>query len=420
MERTFIIGLLQNIVVLLSFSLLYDMFWLGKKQNKTVAFKAMYGFVTAAFGLLLILMPWNLATGVFFDSRSILLSVAALFLGFVPSAIAAVLLALYRMSFGGPGVYMGVAVIISSVAIGLLWRYFRPQWELRKYSELLLLGLSTHIVMMACTFLLPTSIRASTAQNIAPYVLIVYPLGTLLLGLLMLKQRKNNKNEIALVESEKELKKFASHLQHVREEERMLLAREIHDDLGQSLVALKIDLGLLKRNCEELAQKEDAQFLGSQLNRSLKLVDDTIKSSRRIMSNLRPELLDILGLISAIRQLTIDFSARYEIECDYFCELEDVDVDLERSLAIFRIAQEALNNVAKHAMATKVKISIFSAEKGYIMQIEDNGLGFDSELSAHNESYGLIGMKERAVMLGAELNFRSVKNKGTLIELHFL
>lgn len=102
MEKSFIIGLLQNIVVLLSFSLLYDMFWLGKKRENRFSFKVLYGFVIAAFGVLLILMPWNLATGVFFDSRSILLSVAALFLGFVPSVIAAILLALYRISFGGP------------------------------------------------------------------------------------------------------------------------------------------------------------------------------------------------------------------------------------------------------------------------------------------------------------------------------
>lgn len=419
MERSFIIGLLQDIVVLLSFSLLYDMFWLGKVRPKTYWFKLLYGFVTAAFGLLLILMPWNLATGIFFDSRSILLSVAALFLGFIPSVVAAILLALYRMSFGGPGVYMGVAVILSSVAVGLLWRYFRPQWELRKVPELLYLGLTTHVVMMLCTFFLPLSLRVHTAQTIAPYVLIVYPLGTLLLGLLMLKQLKNRKNELALVDSEKELKKFASHLQHIREEERMLLAREIHDDLGQSLVALKIDLGLLKRNCVEMGNNKQPEVLSEHLDRSLKLLDETIKSSRRIMSNLRPELLEIVGLPMSLRQLTLDFTNRYHIVCDYDTDVEDIGIDLDRSLAVFRIVQEALSNVAKHALPTQVNVSFKKYEGGFLIRVSDNGKGFDTRVAAKHESYGLIGMKERTVMLGAELKINSSVNQGTVVEIFF-
>lgn len=420
MEKSFFISLVQNIVVLLSFSLLFDVFWLGKKRDKTIVFKLMYGLVTAAFGLLLILMPWNLSTGIFFDTRSILLSVSALFLGFIPSAIAAVVLALYRISFGGDGVYMGVAVILSSVAIGLLWRKFRPQWEQRRYRELLMLGLFTHIAMLGCTIFLPSDMRARILQHIAPYVLLVYPLGTLLLGLLMLKQRKNKTNELALADSEKELKKFASHLQEIREEERMLLAREIHDDLGQSLVALKIDLGLLKRNCIEMGNAENTAVLSEQLERSLKLVDETIKTSRRIMSNLRPELLDMVGLPSAIRQLTIDFMQRYKIECVYLCEIDSLDIELSRALAAFRIVQEALNNIAKHAMATQVIVSFINTENGYLISISDNGNGFDIKASEKKESYGLIGMKERAVMLGAELKIKSANDVGTTIEISFM
>ncbi len=222
----------------------------------------------------------------------------------------------------------------------------------------------------------------------------------------------------ALRDSQEQLKNFAAHLQNVREEERILLAREIHDELGQILVAIKIDLGLLKHKVfDNIDRKKDIE-LKMLYEHLSNLVGNTIKTSRRIMTDLRPELLDILGLVDAMRSHANSFQERHSIECVFESAVQSIDIDAQRSVAIFRILQESLTNIAKHAMATQVSIRLGINEKDRLfLEIKDNGKGFDLEKKRKNESYGLIGMKERAYLLGGDLFVLSSPGKGTTVRI---
>jgi len=223
--------------------------------------------------------------------------------------------------------------------------------------------------------------------------------------------------EDALRESKEQLKKFAAHLQNVREEERILLAREIHDELGQILVAVKIDMGLLRKNVVNNSDKVYSEQVLVKFNELSKLIDTTIQTARKIMTDLRPEVLDMLGFVDAVKQHLNNFHERYNVDCIFESTIDDVNLGSQQAVALFRIIQEALNNIAKHAKATEVRITLNNKEDLLLLQVIDNGVGFDQTLSKRTDSYGLIGMKERVYLLEGKLNITSEINKGTLVEV---
>lgn len=223
--------------------------------------------------------------------------------------------------------------------------------------------------------------------------------------------------EIALNKSEKLLRKFASHLQNVREEEKVALAREIHDDLGQTLVALKIDMGLLKSRIDKLNDTNDSKAISQNFNDIVNLIDKTIKTARRIMTGLRPEVLEINGFASAATSYIREFEERHQISCEFISQISDIEMNLQQSLVLFRILQESLNNVAKHSKATSVKIYFKNESNKLILEIADNGIGFDKNNSGRKDSYGMIGMKERAVLLNGELDIISEIGKGSTVRV---
>lgn len=224
-------------------------------------------------------------------------------------------------------------------------------------------------------------------------------------------------SEIALNKSEELLRKFASHLQNVREEEKVALAREIHDDLGQTLVALKIDIGMLKNHINKSDAPNNDELIKNGFGNILRLTERTIKTVRGIMNGLRPELLELNGFISAATSLLQEFEERYQIVCEFNPESINLTLDSQQSLAFFRILQESLNNVAKHAKATKVRVQIKQVSDKLVMEIIDNGIGFDISNKSRNDSYGMLGMKERAVLLGGELEITSNPGDGTCVKL---
>lgn len=227
---------------------------------------------------------------------------------------------------------------------------------------------------------------------------------------------ERKKSQIALRESREQLKKFAAHLQFIREEERVSLSREIHDELGQILVAIKFDLGMLKQKALKSADKKELE-LYEHLSR---LVDSTLTTARRIMTDLRPELLDMLGFVDALKSHVKSFIERQHIECVFESQITDLEIDTERSVALFRIFQESLNNILKHAKATKIIIKLDKQnENNYYLEIIDNGCGFDVSRKSRSDSYGLIGMRERAYLLDADLNISSTPNVGTTIRIDF-
>jgi len=221
----------------------------------------------------------------------------------------------------------------------------------------------------------------------------------------------------ALSQSQEQLKKFAAHLQNVREEERVLLAREIHDELGQILIAIKIDMGMLKQNVLKGISKEHSEGVLSKFDVLFSLVDNTIKTARKIMTDLRPEVLDLLGFIETIKQHLIAFQERYKIACHFDNTITSLELDSQQSVALFRIIQEALNNVAKHSRATELRVIFEHKENKLILEIVDNGIGFDENHKKNADSYGLIGMKERVFLLDGELTIKGKKNLGTSIKV---
>jgi len=220
-----------------------------------------------------------------------------------------------------------------------------------------------------------------------------------------------------LNKSEEQLRKFASNLQNVREEEKVALAREIHDDLGQTLVALKIDMGLLKNKVIKSKTSGGSEDILVKFDHILTLIDTTIKTARRIMNGLRPELLEMNGFVATATSYLREFEDRNQIRSEFSSEISNIEMDSQQSLAFFRIFQEALNNIAKHSKATLVKIQLRNESMKLVLEISDNGIGFDKNICGRQDSYGMIGMKERVVLLEGELDIISEVGQGTCVRV---
>jgi PAS domain S-box-containing protein len=223
--------------------------------------------------------------------------------------------------------------------------------------------------------------------------------------------------EVSLKNSQVQLKKFAAHLQSVREEERILLAREIHDELGQILIAIKIDLGMLKQITLKSIKTSDAEIILTNFDNLFSLVDNTIKTTRKIMTDLRPEVLYLLGFVEAVKLQTHKFQERHGINCYFDNTVSELELNTQQSVALFRIMQESLTNVAKHAKATSVKITLRKEDDKLVFEVKDNGVGFNEINKNKRDSYGLIGMKERVFLLAGELVITTQPENGTSIKV---
>ena len=205
-----------------------------------------------------------------------------------------------------------------------------------------------------------------------------------------------------------QLRALAARLQSVREEERTSIAREIHDELGQACTAIKMDLALIGRK----ATKRQTQ-LRTKVDSAIRLVDEMIVTLRRIASELRPRTLDDLGLTAALEGHAQEFESRTGIRCHLSLPRESLALDSERSTAIFRIFQESLTNVARHAHATRVEARLEREADHVLFQVHDNGRGFDPGEAKARRSLGLVGMQERALLLNGELKVEGVPGAGT-------
>ena len=221
-------------------------------------------------------------------------------------------------------------------------------------------------------------------------------------------ESKRLENE--LKNSREELRSLSAHLQSVREEERRCIASEIHDELGQVLTTLKLDLSWLKTRLA----KENNQ-LSTSVQSMSDLVDKTIESVQRISSELRPGVLDHLGLSDAIEWLAGEVCGRKGLQYDIIIEPEDIELDQNRSIAIFRIFQEALTNIVRHAKATMVEVHLKKGRSVLTLEVKDNGIGIPAEKLSDHNSYGLIGIRERARYLGGDARIVGVPGSGTTI-----
>jgi signal transduction histidine kinase len=215
-----------------------------------------------------------------------------------------------------------------------------------------------------------------------------------------------------LAKTNKELQNLSAHLQSIREDERTHVAREIHDELGQLLTTAKIELSDLTT---ELPQ--DKNSLIEKNETILKIIDTGIQVVRKISSDLRPGILDILGVIPAMESHAEKFQAHTGITCEVISDTDEIVLDKKSSTAVFRIFQESLTNVARHANATKVTTDLKNENNSLILKICDNGRGIAKEEVASTESFGLIGIKERAHSVGGKVKIDGVEGKGTTITL---
>ena len=218
--------------------------------------------------------------------------------------------------------------------------------------------------------------------------------------------------EDELRRSQGKLRALATHLQAVREEEWTRISREIHDELGQLLTGIKMDMvwiaGRLPAGLSELQERAQA---------ACHLIDATVESVREITARLRPEVLDQLGMAAAIDWQAGDFQRRSGIRCNVSLPPQAPALDRERSTAAFRIFQELLTNVVRHAAATRIDVAVQAAPDGFLLTVEDNGRGIEAEALDNPKSLGLIGMRERVLPFGGRIDFAGEPGKGTRVQV---
>ena len=209
-----------------------------------------------------------------------------------------------------------------------------------------------------------------------------------------------------------QLRALTARLQTVREDERTRVAREVHDELGQALTAIKLEFTALLR---DLPAVEVPVSLRSQS--ILNLLDEAIQSIRRIATELRPGILDDLGLVAAVEWAAEEFQARTGIKCHLDRPDADIGMDTERATALFRIVQETLTNVARHANAGEVNIRLAEEHGQVTLEVRDNGRGISEGQLSGNRSLGILGMRERALLIGGELTISGSPGHGTTVRV---
>ena len=231
-------------------------------------------------------------------------------------------------------------------------------------------------------------------------------------------EKKNNEKEkerisAELLDSQTQLRELVNELQVVREQERAHIAREIHDELGQQLTALKMDIGWVIHKTKGL----DDGAIGK-LNQMLGLSDEIIDTIRRISTELRPAIIDDLGLIAALEWKCHDFEDKMNINCKFISRIAERKFESNFSMVAYRILQETLTNISRHAEATVVEVTIYEQDQKLFLEVIDDGKGIDIEKNKNRRTLGILGMKERASLLGGELIISGAKNdKGTSIKL---
>lgn len=221
------------------------------------------------------------------------------------------------------------------------------------------------------------------------------------------------------IEAEKKLKQslgqirmLTGHLQEVREEERKNIARDIHDELGQQLTILKMDVAWIIKKLQN-----PGEILIAQLKGLLDTIDGTMKSVRRMCSELRPALLDDLGLIAAMEWQAREFEKNTGIIVELTLPAEALMLVPEIKTGLFRIFQESLTNVARHAQAREVKVNLQEEDKSLVLNIGDNGKGFDTSILNEKSTLGILGMEERSLMMGGKYVIESEPGKGTTVKV---
>lgn len=228
---------------------------------------------------------------------------------------------------------------------------------------------------------------------------------------------KLHKTERDLKQREHMYRELSNHLQNVREQQNAYLAREIHDDLGQSLTALKMNLSIVKRILDNDRETDESKQKIRKLTGDMDaILNGTVKRVRKISTELRPSVLDTSGIAEAIEWQIEEFKQYFDIEVGFRCSAPEVDLGKHKALMLFRIIQEALTNSVRHGDASRVDIKMGLCDGNVECAVSDNGIGFDPHSIPQESSFGLLGMRERAVHCGGWLHIDSAPGRGTKVQ----
>lgn len=219
--------------------------------------------------------------------------------------------------------------------------------------------------------------------------------------------------EIEIKDSQERLRELSSHIQDVREQERLNIAREIHDDMGGTLTAIKLDIAWVGRHLDPKNPELLAKIKGIEA-----LVDRCITSANNISRTLRPSVLDSFGIIAAIEMEAGEFEQRTGISCPITHMEEGVELSPDISIALFRIFQEALTNIMKHAQASQVEVAIYNRSTGVDLIVSDNGCGLSEVDRLKPHSFGLRGIQERVAHFSGKVHISGTLGQGTTIAVH--
>jgi signal transduction histidine kinase len=294
------------------------------------------------------------------------------------------------------------AVLVASLVL-LLWRLvLKPLQTLERYAEAVSSGRRPGVAIPGARFRgevesLQLSIERMVSQLDARYQELDASLA-----------RRN--------EAERAIRALAARLQAVREEEKTRIARDLHDELGQLLTGLKMDLRWIERRVGELEPSDRVNAILDQVVAASELAGQTVSTVQRIAADLRPSALDRLGLGAALRHEGRRFQERSGIPCQVVVAEGLPELRGEAATALYRIGQEALTNVARHARASRGLVSLAADPESLTLRVEDDGRGM-GDVAAGPESLGILGMKERAQMLGGDVAFARRGERGTVVTL---
>lgn len=225
-------------------------------------------------------------------------------------------------------------------------------------------------------------------------------------------QSERRRAEEQLRESHEQLRSLSIYLQHVREEEQIRIAREVHDELGQALTGLKLQLTWV---CSRLPRR--LKLLHERIQSMSQRIDETIQAIRRIATELRPGLLDTAGLIPTLEWQASEFQKQTGIQCRVQTVIKETLWDQDLNTVFFRIFQETLTNIIRHAQATRVEVRFTETNDHLVLQVKDNGRGISEAEINNTKSIGLLGMRERAALLGGDVRLRGEHGKGTTVSV---
>jgi PAS domain S-box-containing protein len=213
------------------------------------------------------------------------------------------------------------------------------------------------------------------------------------------------------------LRALSAHLQSLREQERLAIARDMHDELGQVLTSLMMDLTVLERRSETAEEGLKPVFYLQEIKKMKEVVEATIDRVTQLITKLRPQVLDSLGLLEALEWQIQEFRRYAGLEYEFISEVDEIKVAAEPAVAVFRIFQESLTNIARHARAGKVVVEIKSHNDSICLEIRDDGIGISATDLEKSDAFGLLGMKERALIFGGEVEIAGTPGQGTTVKV---